>query len=203
MHYACVFDVTISLNHCTIVIIMNGNSANTLADVHDVRIVHDIIGRHVRNNQVQYRVVFEHSISRNSWENQSIVSNVTDTLLLSKISALNSYADLPVQHILCNANTCYNVYKRFLRDNCNSSRNRSAGHHWDGTFEREGYVMHIAECICCHCKDENGNLLYLVHWGDWRKFDPSWITCEDLIHQIKSEYIYLLLTFDDCAESFT
>jgi len=64
----CVFDVTISLNHCTIVIIMNDNSADTLANVHNVQIVHDIIGHRVRNNQVQYRVVFEHSISRNSWE---------------------------------------------------------------------------------------------------------------------------------------
>ena len=122
---------------------------------------------------------------------------------LSKLAALNSYANLPVQRIPRNANACYDVYKHFLRDNCNSSRNRSAGRCWDGTFEREGYVMCIAECICCRCKDENGDLLYLVRWGDWRKFDPSWITCEDLIHQIKSEYIYLLLTFDDRAESFT
>jgi len=63
--------------------------------------------------------------------------------------------------------------------------------------------MRIAECICCRCEDDNGNLLYLVRWGDWRKFDPSWITREELIHQIKSEYIYLLLTFDDHAASFT
>jgi len=60
---------------------------NTLANV---QIVHDIIGHCVKNNQVQYRVVFEHSISQNSWENETIICNVTDMLLLYKISVLNS-----------------------------------------------------------------------------------------------------------------
>jgi len=63
--------------------------------------------------------------------------------------------------------------------------------------------MQVAEYICCHCTIDNGEFLYLVGRGDWRKNDPSWISCQDLIHQIKGEYIHLLIDFDADVHHFT
>jgi len=63
--------------------------------------------------------------------------------------------------------------------------------------------MWVAEYICCHCTIDNGEFLYLVGWGDWRKNDPSWISHQDLIHQIKGEYIQLLIDFDTDVHHFT
>jgi len=42
-----------------------------------------------------------------------------------------------------------------------------------------------------------------VGWGDWRKNDPSWISCQDFICQIKGEYIQLLIDFDADVHRFT
>jgi len=166
-------------------------------------VVHDVIGRHVTNNHVQYRIVFEHSIGQNSWENESIVLTITDTVLLSKVSALVSLAGLQAKSISCEANASYNSYKLFLQNNCNSARNQIAGNHWYGTFERGGCIMQVAEYICCHCTIDNGEFLYLVVCGDWRKNNPSWISCQDLICQIKGEYIQLLIDFDADVHHFT
>jgi len=62
-------------------------------------VVHDVIGCCVRNNHVQYRIVFEHSIGQNLWENELIVLTITDTVLLSKVSALDSLAGLQAKII--------------------------------------------------------------------------------------------------------
>jgi len=63
--------------------------------------------------------------------------------------------------------------------------------------------MRVAECIRCHCTIDNGEFLYLVGWGDWRKNDPSWISRQDFIRQIKGEYIQLLIDFDADVNHFT
>jgi len=129
-------------------------------------IVHDVIGRCVTNNHVQYRIVFEHSIGQHLWENKSIVLTITDTVLLSEVSALDSLAGLQAKIIWREANASYDSYKLFFQNNYNSARNQRAGNCWDGTFERGGCIMQVAECILCHCTIDNGEFLYLVGWGD-------------------------------------
>jgi len=62
-------------------------------------IIHDVIVHCVTNIHVQYRIVFEHSIGQNSWVNELIVSTITDTVLLSKVSALDSLAGLQAKII--------------------------------------------------------------------------------------------------------
>jgi len=81
---------------------------------HNDNVVHDVIGRRVTNNHVQYRIVFEHSIGQNSWENELIVLTITDTVLLSKVQALDSLAGLQAEIIRHEANTSYDSYKLFL-----------------------------------------------------------------------------------------
>jgi len=165
-------------------------------------VVHDVIGCCVQNNHVQYKIIFEHYMGRNPWEHESIVWTITDTVLLSKVSWLDSLAGLQAKSIQCEANACYDTDKLFLQSNCNSASNRTTGNHWDGTFKRCGYVMQIAEYLFCHCTIDNGESLYLVGWGEWRKKDPSWVFHEELIRQIKGEYIYLLMDFDNDVVRF-
>jgi len=99
-------------------------------------VVHDVIGRCVTNNHVQYRIVFEHSIGQHLWENKSIVLTITDTVLLSEVSALDSLAGLQAKIIWREANASYDSYKLFFQNNYNSARNQRARHCWDGTFKR-------------------------------------------------------------------
>jgi len=148
-------------------------------------IVHNVIGRHVWNNHVQYRIVFAQSIAQNSWENESIVLTITDTVLLLKVSVLDCLVGIQAKSIWRETNACYDTYKLFLQNNCNSARNQRARNCRDGTFKRGGCIKQIAEYICCHCTIDNGEFLYLVGWGDWRKNDSSWISHQDLIHCIR------------------
>jgi len=63
--------------------------------------------------------------------------------------------------------------------------------------------MWVTEYIHCHCTIHNGEFLYLVGSGDWRKNDPSWVSHEEFLCQIKGEYIYLLIDFDADVHHFT
>jgi len=137
------------------------------------------------------------------WENESIVSTITDTVLLLKVSVLDSLAGIQAKIIRHEAKASSDTYKLFLQNNSNSETNQRDRNHWDGTFERGGCIMWITEYICCHCTIDNGEFLYLVDWGDWRKNDPSWVSHEELIRQIKGEYIYHLIDFDDDVCHFT
>jgi len=94
--------------------IMTTHPSHCINMMQNDNVVNDVIGRRVRNNHVQYRIVFEHSIGQNLWENESIVSTITDTVLLSKVQALDSLAGLKAKIIRCEANASYDSYKLFL-----------------------------------------------------------------------------------------
>jgi len=88
------------------------------------------------------------------------------------------------------------VYVNFLRVNSNTRRNRAIGHCWDGTYNRDGYIMRLAEFIMCRCLLENGTYVYLIQWADWRRKIPTWITRYELMQQLTDECIDLIYEFD-------
>jgi len=154
--------------------------------------IRNIVRRKITDNGIQCLVIYEESESVMTWVDTVYTEELVTTELICKHKSLdllnhdNAIASIPLTD-----NTNYELYTEFMNKFLLSNQEASTPQ-WDGRDFYKGWCMRIVWRIICCAKFPDKNYYYLVEWGNWIHFKPTWMDREELFCFINDSKIMKL-----------